>query len=215
MRRSKIVPNLDQLGEVILQGRCVSVDSEGDGTSPIIFEGKMMIKESRGRSDYDGSHLAIISGLLDGLYYIRASEDRGFALSRSVGAEWHSARLYAEQCVSGHRARRELSLYSKMFRWEPEGRYRHYIQLYRVAPKNPGTVGFLGLCSDHQLSFFTLLDRASFPHYNNTKIIKFGWELFILWVISYVLSFSGFAIDLSLIVPRNSGNRANPENDSP
>ena len=41
--------------------------------------------------------------------------------------------------------------------------------------------------------FFTLLDRASFPHYNNTKIIKFGWELFILWVISYGLSFSGFA----------------------
>ena len=28
-------------------------------------------------------------------------------------------------------------------------------------------------------------------------------------------SFSGFAIDLSLIVPWNSGNRANPENDSP
>ena len=23
-------------------------------------------------------------------------------------------------------------------------------------------------------TFFTLLDRASFPHYNNTKIIKFG-----------------------------------------
>ena len=41
--------------------------------------------------------------------------------------------------------------------------------------------------------FFTLLDRASFPHYNNTKIINFGWELFILWVISYGLSFSGFA----------------------
>ena len=29
----------------------------------------------------------------------------------------------------------------------------------------------------------TLLDRASSPHNNNTKIIKFGWELFILWVI--------------------------------
>ena len=43
------------------------------------------------------------------------------------------------------------------------------------------------------ISFFTLLDRASFPHYNNTKIIKFGWELFILWVISYGLSFSEFA----------------------
>ena len=140
------------------------------------------------------------------------------------------------------------------------------------------TVNFSGFCSDQQLSFFTLLDRASFPHYNNTNIIKFGWELFILWVISYGLSFSGFArfpefrgtfndsfsskymrqhmcwrqhstsykeisvpmtcLDcksllgnsqitehntrsiygrpkLSLIVPRNSGNRANPENDSP
>ena len=59
-------------------------------------------------------------------------------------------------------------------------------------PKN-GTVDFSGLCSDQQLYFITLLDRASFPHYNNTKIIIFGWELFILWVISYGLSFSGFA----------------------
>ena len=58
-------------------------------------------------------------------------------------------------------------------------------------PKNGtvDTVDFSGLCSDQQLSFFTLLDRASFPHYNNTKIIKFGWELFILWVISYGPSF--------------------------
>ena len=60
-------------------------------------------------------------------------------------------------------------------------------------PKKKGTVNLSGLCSDQQLSFFTLLDRASFPDYNNTKIIKFGWELFILWVISYGLSFSGFA----------------------
>ena len=52
---------------------------------------------------------------------------------------------------------------------------------------------FFRTCSDQQLSFFTLLHRASFPHYNNTKITKFGWELFILWVISYGLSFSGFA----------------------
>ena len=33
---------------------------------------------------------------------------------------------------------------------------------------------FFRTCSDQQLSFFTLLDRASFPHHNNTKIIKFG-----------------------------------------
>ena len=81
-------------------------------------------------------------------------------------------------------------------------------------PKTEQSI-FLRLCSDQHLSFYTLLYRASFPHYNNTKSIKFGWELFILWVISYGLSFSGFAISLSLIVPRNSGNRANPENDSP
>ena len=36
------------------------------------------------------------------------------------------------------------------------------------------TVDFSGLCSDQWLSFFTLLDRASCPHYNNTKIIKLG-----------------------------------------
>ena len=68
--------------------------------------------------------------------------------------------------------------------------------LYRVAPKKPRNSRygqFSGLCSDQQLSFFTLLDKTLFPHYNNTKIIKFGWELFILWVISYGLSFSGFA----------------------
>ena len=31
----------------------------------------------------------------------------------------------------------------------------------------------------------TLLDRSFFPYYNNTQIIQFGWELFILWIISY------------------------------
>ena len=45
--------------------------------------------------------------------------------------------------------------------------------LYRVAQKERNS-RFLGLCSDQQLSFFTLLDRKSFPHYNNTKIMKFG-----------------------------------------
>ena len=82
--------------------------------------------------------------------------------------------------------------------------------LYRVAPKMEQSIS-LGLYSDQQLSFYTLLDRASFPHYNNIKIIKFGWELFILRVISYGPSFSGFAISLSLIVLRNSGNRQIPK----
>ena len=48
---------------------------------------------------------------------------------------------------------------------------------YTAWPNKNGTVDavdFSGLCSDQQLSVFTLLDRASFPHYNNTKIIKFG-----------------------------------------
>ena len=152
--------------------------------------------------------------------------------------------------------------------WPPKNRNSRYSRFFRTL-----------LWST--VLFFTLLDRASFPH-NNTKIIKFGWELFILWVISYGLSFSGFArfpefrgtindsfsstcantyqhstnykeisvpmtcLDcksllgnvvcksmgntritehntlsiygrpkLSLIVPRISGNRANPENDSP
>ena len=78
-----------------------------------------------------------------------------------------------------------------------------------VAPQNPGTVNLLGLCcSDQQLSFFTLLDRISFPDYNNTKIIKFGWKLFILWVISHGLWFSGFSIIKFVIggwPPKNPG----------
>ena len=40
--------------------------------------------------------------------------------------------------------------------------------------RKTGTVDFFRTCSDQQLSLFTLLDRASFPHYNNTKIITFG-----------------------------------------
>ena len=79
-------------------------------------------------------------------------------------------------------------------------------RIYRVAKKTEQSIS-LGLCSDQQLSFYTLLDRSSFPYYNNTKIIKFGWEFCILWVISYGLSFSGYAINLSLILPPNSGNR--------
>ena len=68
-----------------------------------------------------------------------------------------------------------------------------WMDRYTGWPQKNGTVDFSGLCSDQQLSFFTLLDRPSFPHYNNIKIIKFGWKLFIFWVISYGLSFLGFA----------------------
>ena len=51
------------------------------------------------------------------------------------------------------------------------------LSFYTGWPNKNGTVDtvdFSGLSSDQQLSFITLLDRASFPHYNNTKIIKFG-----------------------------------------
>ena len=78
-----------------------------------------------------------------------------------------------------------------------------------------GTVNFLGLCSNQQLSVFTLLDRASFLHYNNTTIIKYGWELFILWVLSYGLSFLGFARFPEFRSTINDKLMANPENDSP
>ena len=159
-----------------------------------------------------------------------------------------------------------------------------YFLIPRVAPpqKKRNSRFFRTLLWSTVICLHLVPDRASFPHYNNTKIIKFGWELFILWIISYGLSFSGFArfpefrgtindsfsstcantyqhskcykeisvpltwldckslLDnvvcksmdntrvtehntrsiygqpkLSLIVPQNSGNRANPENDSP
>ena len=48
--------------------------------------------------------------------------------------------------------------------WKHDFRQQSAISdtLYRVAKKNPGTVDFLGLCSDQQLFFFTLLDRHLF-----------------------------------------------------
>ena len=68
--------------------------------------------------------------------------------------------------------------------------------LYQVPPppkRNSRYSRFFRTLLWSTVIFFTLLDRASFPHYNNTNIINFGWELFISWVISYGLSFSGFA----------------------
>ena len=75
--------------------------------------------------------------------------------------------------------------------------YNIFPSQVKLHPKKRNNLILLGLCSDEQLSFFILLDRTSFLYYNNTKIIKFGWKLFILWVISYRLSFLGFAINLS------------------
>ena len=68
--------------------------------------------------------------------------------------------------------------------------------LYRVHPqKTEQSIqsNFQDFALINSKTKFTLLDRASFLHYNNTKIIKFGWELFILWLISCGLSLSGFA----------------------
>ena len=76
-------------------------------------------------------------------------------------------------------------------------RLQHFPFSGKTSPPKTTEQSILGLCSNQQLSFFTLLDRTYFLHYNNTKIIKFGWKLFILWVISYRLSFLGFAINLS------------------
>ena len=60
-----------------------------------------------------------------------------------------------------------------------------YPNIYRVVRKNGTvevfTVDFSGLCSNQELCLFTLLDKISFPYYNNTKIIKFGWELFLFY----------------------------------
>ena len=55
----------------------------------------------------------------------------------------------------------------------------------------------------------------AYAHYNNTTIIKIGWELFILWVISYGLSFSGIARFPDFRGMINDKWMANPENDSP
>ena len=49
---------------------------------------------------------------------------------------------------------------------------------YSGWPNKDGTVDTVDFFQDFALInsylFFTLLDRASFSHYNNTKIIKFG-----------------------------------------
>ena len=80
--------------------------------------------------------------------------------------------------------------------------------IYRVAQKT-GTVDFFfGLCSDQQLSFFTLLDRASFPHQDHQISLRiFYFMSNFLWTVIF-----GICHYLSLIVPQNSGNWANPEN---
>ena len=60
-------------------------------------------------------------------------------------------------------------------------RYQAVPAVYTGWPNKNGTVDpvdFSGLCSDQQLSFFTLLDWVSFPHYNNTKMHQIWLKTF-------------------------------------
>ena len=94
----------------------------------------------------------------------------------------------------------------------------HESQTIPGGPKKKPEQSIQSIFQDFALinnDLFTLLDRASFPHYNNTKIIKFGGELFILWVFSYGLSFSEFARFPAFRGTINDKSMANPENDSP
>ena len=85
-------------------------------------------------------------------------------------------------------------------RYVPMSGYKIFPSQVKPHLKNPGTIDLFRTLLWSTVIFFTLLDRTSFLHYNNTKIIKFGWKLFILWVISYRLSF----LDLPLICHRAS-----------
>ena len=73
----------------------------------------------------------------------------------------------AQKIVCAHALGKQEATSPLYVRWGPGPAYTGW-------PKKNGTVDFLGLCSDQQLSFFTLLDRASFPHYNNIKFMKLG-----------------------------------------
>ena len=66
-----------------------------------------------------------------------------------------------------------LAVFGGIFKYTMRG-VRIFLFLNTGWPKKNGTVDFLGLFYDQKLSFFTLLDRTSFLHYNNTKTIKFG-----------------------------------------
>ena len=70
----------------------------------------------------------------------------------------------------------------------------------KLHTKKPGTIDFFfrTLLWSTVIFFSPCWIETSFLHYNNTKIIKFGWKLFILWVITDRLSFW----DLPLICHR-------------
>ena len=67
-----------------------------------------------------------------------------------------------------------------------------YHSLYRVSQKK-WNGGFLVHCELKVLHMITSLDRASSAEENDTKIIKFGWVILILWPFLEIRSFSNFA----------------------
>ena len=71
-------------------------------------------------------------------------------------------------------------------------------QVENFTPKNNGTINFLGLCSNQQLSFFTLLDRTYLLHYNQHQDHQIWLKTFYFMSNFYIdCHFCGFAINLS------------------
>ena len=87
--------------------------------------------------------------------------------------------------------------------------------LYRVPPKKRNSK-FVGLCSNQQFSFKPCWIEHLFLIIITTRSLNwlrtFYFMSNFLWTVIFGIC---HYISLSLIVPRNSGNRANPENDSP
>ena len=75
--------------------------------------------------------------------------------------------------------------------------------VYTACPRKSGTVFeviFSYFSSTQQLFFFIVLDRTNFSHHYDSKIIKFGRQVLILWVISDGLSFSALFCPISRVL---------------
>ena len=70
---------------------------------------------------------------------------------------------------------------------------RIHISSYTGWPQKNGTVDTVDFQDFAPINSYLFSPCWIERLYNNAKIIKFGCKLFILWVISYGLSFSGFA----------------------
>ena len=128
--------------------------------------------------------MTIISfkGLLSWLKPVRKIYFRLFS-SKYCVTYWFMADDLARACRDDRHAHE--------FTWRWKGKIKRNTYTYQKTEQSIQSI-FQDLLWSTVI-FFTLVDRASFPYYNNTKIIKFGWKLFILWVISHGLSFLGFA----------------------